>query len=99
MCELHYQPSYFFDEMEMYELDLILSNYQYHYKNEMEMNRNISYIIAQCNSSKKLKPQDIIKFPWDNEDVKKESKQLTEADLQLFRNKAKQIIQKNFLIK
>lgn len=38
-------------------------------KSEWEQTRFISYIIAQVNSTKKLKPTDLIKFDWDEKKV------------------------------
>ena len=81
--------------MQMYELNEILFNYSYHFRNELEMCRNLSYIIAQVNSTKKISPTDLMKFSWDNTS-NNQSKPLTSADLQLFREKAKEIIRKNF---
>lgn len=100
MCELHYSLEYFFDVMQMYELNEILKNYQYHFRNEFEQTRIISYVIAQSNSTKKLKSTDVLKFEWDNtyiEDTDK--KQLTKEDIELYRQKAKEIIKTNFIMK
>lgn len=84
----------------MYELNEILKNYQYHFRNEYEQTRILSYIIAQSNSSKKLKPSDILKFDWDNQETEKtETKQMTKEDIEMYRRKAKEIIKSNFLIK
>lgn len=82
--------------MKLYEVESILKYYQYHYKTTWEQTRLISYILAQVNTKKKLKSTDIIKFDWDNainDNITKQ--QMSESDIQLFRNKAKQIISKN----
>lgn len=101
VIELHYQPEYFFDKMQLYELDSILKSYQYRFKHQYEMTRDIAYIIAQSNSTKKIKPIDIMKFEWDNQYAKEENKkkELTEEDIALYRKKAQEIIKQNFLIK
>lgn len=84
----------------MYELNEILKNYQYHFRNEYEQTRILSYIIAQSNSSKKLKPSDVLKFEWDNQEVETiETKQLTKEDIEMYRRKAKEIIKTNFIMK
>ena len=86
--------------MKMYELNEILKNYQYHFRNEYEQTRILSYIIAQSNSSKKLKPSDVLKFEWDNQEVETiETKQLTKEDIEMYRRKAKEIIKTNFIMK
>lgn len=47
-------------------------DYQYlAYKESWEQARLIAYVVAQTNSRKKLKLQDIVKFEWDNEDGRK----------------------------
>lgn len=51
----------------MYELEDILDLIKYSYKQEWEQTRFNAFINAQINSSKTLKPTDIIKFDWDNE--------------------------------
>lgn len=100
VIELHYQPEYFFDKMEIYELDSVLKHYPYRFKSECEMARNIAYIIAQSNSTKKLKPNDIMKFVWDDNKILNEEKrkELSEEDIALYRKKAQEIIRKNFIM-
>lgn len=53
--------------MQSYEVESILDGFEYKQRTAWEQSRMISYVTAQCNSSKKLKPQDIIRFPWDDE--------------------------------
>lgn len=82
--------------MKIYEVESILKHYEFHYKTTWEQTRLISYILAQVNSKKKMKSTDIIKFDWDNainDNITKQ--QMSESDIQLFRDKAKQIISKN----
>lgn len=97
--ELHYNPDYFFDKMKWYEINYILNNYQYRMKNECELTRNVAYIIAQSNSTKRIKPTDIMQFDWDLQINKEADKKLSEKDIELYRKKAKEIIQKNFMFK
>ena len=56
---------YFMDNMRYYELKPILKNLNVSVKNDWEIARQISYIIAQSQSTKKIKPSDIMQFPWD----------------------------------
>lgn len=68
--------------MEMYEAKSLLKYGYYRTQEQWEQARLISYLIAQTNSTKKLKLQDIIKFGWeeDNADTQisnKEIEQLT----------------------
>lgn len=63
--------------------------------------RNESYIIAQCNSTKRLNKEDIFKFEWDAKDeIKQQNKvELSREDIELYRKKAQEIIRKNFMFK
>lgn len=53
------------EDMKYYELKPILKNLNVSVKNDWEIARQISYIIAQSQSTKKIKPSDIMQFPWD----------------------------------
>lgn len=53
------------DDMKFYELSPILKNLNLSVKNDWEIARQLSYIIAQTQSTKKIKPSDIMQFPWD----------------------------------
>lgn len=72
-------PEYVLDKMQMYELEPLISNLHKKDRNSWEQSRMIAYVIAQCNSTKKLKPTDIMQFTWDttgetsisNEDIKR----------------------------
>ena len=60
----------------------------YAYKDSWEQARLIAYLVAQCNSTNKLKPSDIMTFCWDkSEDV---DTFISDADVIRLREKAKQ---------
>ncbi len=68
----------------------------YKHKEQWEQTRLISYLIAQTNSKKKLKLQDIIKFQWEtdnestkitNEEINDLSKQAQEIEAMFAENK------------
>ena len=61
VCSIYY----FMEDMKYYELKPILKNLNVSVKNDWEIARQISYIIAQSQSTKKIKPSDIMLFPWD----------------------------------
>lgn len=63
--------------------------------------RNQSYIIAQCNSTKRLNKEDIFRFEWDRQnEIKQQNKvELSKEDIELYRKKAQEIIKKNFMFK
>lgn len=58
---------YFMDNMRYYELKPILKNLNLSVKNHWEIARQICYAVVQSQSSKKIKPSDIMQFPWDKD--------------------------------
>ena len=82
---------YFLDIMKPYELSVICDSLHLRHKEQWEQSRLISYVVAQVNSKKHLKPTDIVKFPWesskmDNEKVTKSS--ITIEDVERMKAKA-----------
>lgn len=76
----------------MYELDTLISNIHKKSKESWEQARMIAYVIAQSNSSKKLKPSDIMRFAWDDEPTKKGDTSISNDDIKRLKEKAKQYI-------
>lgn len=68
--ELNINPEYFLDRMKPYEIGPMLDTYYKRNNTGWEQTRTIAYVIAQVNSTKKLKPTDILSFPWDEENTK-----------------------------
>lgn len=60
-------PEYVLDKIEVYEISALMKYSYYKNKEDWEQARLISYLIAQTNSTKKLKLEDIIKFSWEGE--------------------------------
>ena len=75
--------------MEQYEVELLITNLQNKNKESWEQTRLLAYITAQINSTKKMKPTDIIKFPWDNATNIKNT-MIDEAEKQALFNRVKQ---------
>jgi hypothetical protein len=53
----------------------------------------VAYIVAQCNSTKKLKLQDISRFYWEEPEADEDTYMST-SDLQRLRDKAKYYLTK-----
>lgn len=53
--------------MQEYEMEAVIQAYEAINRTGWEQTRTISYITAQCNSTKRIKPTDILKFSWDKE--------------------------------
>lgn len=62
-------PEYFWEKMQFYELQILIDNIELISKNGWEQTRMLAYIQAQMNSKKTLKPEDIMKFTWDNVEI------------------------------
>lgn len=71
----------------MYELSTLLKNIFRKNKESWEQARLVAYVIAQSNSTKQLKPTDIIKFCWENEEADEETS-ITKEDITRLREKA-----------
>lgn len=63
---------YFLDKMQMYELETIMENINSSIKNEWEQCRRIVFGIERTHFKGIHKPSDVIKFPWDIDDTKKQ---------------------------
>lgn len=55
------------DELQQWELNTIVENIQYLDKNQREIDRYKLYVSIQSNSKKKLKPEEIMRLPWDDD--------------------------------
>ncbi len=91
--QLGLSPEYVLDRMEKYEVRALLDNMHLKVKENWEQTRMLSYIVAQTQSTKKLKIQDIITFPWEEQE-KLENQQVTNSDKQRLIKMAK-ILEKN----
>ena len=78
-------PAYVLDHMQLYEAKALLKYSDYSSRDSWEQSRLVAYLIAQTNSTKKMKPSDIIKFSWDNE----EHNGISNEEIERLRNKAK----------
>ena len=63
-------PRYVLDEMEMYEMTALIENIWMRDKESWEQARTVGYITAQCQSTKRLDPKELIPLPWDREEEK-----------------------------
>lgn len=60
-------PEYVLDRMDWYEIEALIENLWMRDKTSWEQTRTISYITAQCQSTKQLNPKDMMTFPWEKE--------------------------------
>lgn len=93
VVECGINPDYFLDRMKWYEVEACIKGLENKNKASWEQCRFISYMIAQVNSTKKLKPTNILSFNWDKEEENKNT-MITNEDIERLKNKANQIIKK-----
>ena len=79
--------------MEWYEIEACLDGMEDKYKISWEQTRMICYMVAQVNSSKKLKPSDIMSFRWD-EETTSASTAISNDDIARLKEKANKTINK-----
>ena len=80
-------PSYFKNKMNWKELEAILSALEDKNRSEYEKLRMVIHSIYQVNSTKNLKPTDVLKFSWDSE----EDPEVVESELMSY-EKAQKLI-------
>ena len=86
------------DTLQEYEIEPIIQNLEYYEVPQWTRTRFQSYCNIQKSCSKKLKPTDLIKFPWEKEDDNTEqingnSEPLTQEDIARLKEQAKIISQ------
>ena len=70
--------------MKPYELSIICDSLHLRHKDSWEQARLIAYVTAQANSTKKLKPSNMIKFGWEQTEDKQDSTQSNSITLEEF---------------
>lgn len=73
--------------MQMYEIEALIPNLYKKNKESWEQARLIAYVMAQVNSTKSLKPSDIISFSWDKEEIEGITT-ISDTDIQRLKDKA-----------
>ncbi len=53
--------------MQFYEIECLIENMWMKDKTSWEQTRTVGYITAQCQSTKKIDPQDMMPFPWESD--------------------------------
>lgn len=94
VVECGIDPDYFLDRMKWYEVEACIKGLENKNKASWEQCRFLSYIIAQVNSTKKLKPTDILSFNWDKVEEDKNTA-ISNEDIERLKNKAKQFMEKH----
>lgn len=73
--------------MELYEVKAVMDYEYLAYKDSWEQSRLVAYMIAQTNSTKRLKLTDILEFQWEDKNA---DTAISNEDVARLREKAKQ---------
>lgn len=83
--------------MKWYEIVAALKYQNYAIQDSWEQARLIAYIMAQVNSTKRLKMEDILEFPWDKKNEVVMSQPITKEDAERISKKAEELINKGIV--
>lgn len=72
--------------MQFYEIECLIENMWMKDKTSWEQTRTVGYITAQCQSTKKIDPQEMMSFPWEKKVEKVED---TPEDIERMRKEMK----------
>lgn len=86
-----YPPEYVLDKIETYELNAAMKYSYYAVKDGWEQARLVAYIVAQSNSTKRLKMSDIVDFYWEKE-YNIEDTKITKEDIERLKAQAQQYL-------
>lgn len=89
-------PEWVMDDCPMYLIDVLFDRISMKDKNILESNRMITWSVFQSQSTKQIKPQDILKFSWENEEEKKDTTPITQYDKERLVKRSKEIANKFF---
>ena len=81
-------PAYFFDRMTFPEASAFIDGWHEERKDRWEQVRRIIHSVYQVNSRTELDLEDVLKFPWDEEDGSGQGKAPTDEELERLRKEA-----------
>lgn len=81
-------PDYVLDKIEWYEINSLMKYQYYSIKDNWEQARLIAFMIAQTNSKKRLKLQDIVPFTWEEDEENEDEKPITKSEIERLKARA-----------
>lgn len=86
------------DTLQEYEVEPIIQNLEYNEEGDWSRTRFLAYCNIQKSSTKKIKPTDLITFPWEKEDdnteeINTNSEPLTQSEIERLKEQARIISQ------
>ncbi len=85
-------PEYVLDKMAFYEVDAILEKLYYRHRESWDQTRFISYVMAQSHSTKRIKPADLVKFPWDKDQDEPANSSINQEDIERLKKESEEYI-------
>lgn len=67
MLQCGIDPGYVLDRIQTYEIEALIENMWMKNKTSWEQTRTVGYITAQCQSTKKIDPKQMMSFPWESD--------------------------------
>lgn len=78
------QPDYFLDSMNWDDVRILLDELEVSNRDSWEQTRLVMWSVIQSQSSKKIKPIDVLPLSWDKQDAPKE---ITRDDVDEFKKR------------
>jgi hypothetical protein len=79
--------------MPFYEINIAFEGIYFKNKERWEQTRMICYVIAQANSTKRLKASDIMTFPWEKKD--KADTSISDEEAKRLRDRMEKYVNEN----
>ena len=89
-----YAPEYVLDRMQWYEINAAMKYHYYSIKDGWEQARLIAYMIAQVNSKRTLKMDEIVKFPWEEKDDEPAKTSITKEEIEQLERDAQEYLKR-----
>ena len=90
--QMGYAPDYVLDKMQWYEINAAMKYQHYSIKDGWEQARLVAYMVAQVNSKRTLTMDEIVKFPWENEDDTPAKTAITKEEIEQLKKEADQYL-------
>ena len=80
--------------MKFYEIPELVKGLNLKSRESWEQTRLLAYMTAQVNSTKTIKPTDILQFEWDEKEPDVEEKVISKADIKRLSKKTDEVLKK-----
>ncbi len=90
--QMGYAPDYVLDKMQWYEINAAMKYQHYSIKDGWEQARLVAYMVAQVNSKHTLQMDEIVKFPWEDEDDEPSKTSITKEEIEQLKKEAEQYL-------